>query len=504
MRNFLLYCISVLQHNRFFCTRPEINQNITYQRHICSKHFYRPYSILLLLILWVMPIHSENHWNILTLSEVENKAISVGFESRSSYCEEQIKEWEKKNVLAHYLPAIEYSLAYTNIDQKTVDNAQSTFYLPVLEPDSQGNFKLSPYTVPFTNPQAPYRNSFTHKIAVSQPVSNGGAEIVAIQIAKLARKAFALQQHALAQSLVYNARKAYFDACAASERTKVSQQDLLWTRQNLVNTQVKFETGNVAVTDVLRWESEVAQKESEFLEAQAVEKYMYLSLLHHIGITGSDTVTLTLQPFEDFEAWYAKGVIPLHHTIETNHTYQALKISTQIAQHSKTLSLTSFLPKLNMFMNFETAAWKNPVEPARYHNDDIIINRSFGAVLQVPIFSGFRNTTNYKKSHYEHMKAQVDEKKAVSQLQINLKRIALFYRASYESVKAAQKQVELVEKNLSIMQSRYDGGLINQSQLLELSLNAKQARIGYIQKLFECLLYETEYKQNTGTLEAAP
>ena len=88
-----------------------------------------------------------------------------------------------------------------------------------------------------------------------------------------------------------------------------------------------------------------------------------------------------------------------------------------------------------------------------------------------------------------------------SQFKVNLERIKLFYKASYEAVTAAKKQQELMEKQLDIMQKRYDGGLVNQSQLLEVSLGEKMARIGYIHKLFECLLYEAEYLKNVGKLE---
>ena len=58
-----------------------------------------------------------------------------------------------------------------------------------------------------------------------------------------------------------------------------------------------------------------------------------------------------------------------------------------------------------------------------------------------------------------------------------------------------------MDRQLDIMQKRYDGGLVNQSQLLEVSLGAKLTRIGYIQKLIECLLYEAEYYKNVGKLE---
>ena len=45
--------------------------------------------------------------------------------------------------------------------------------------------------------------------------------------------------------------------------------------------------------------------------------------------------------------------------------------------------------------------------------------------------------------------------------------------AAYQKVEAARKQSELMEKQTAIMQQRYDGGLVNQSILLEVALGVE-------------------------------
>jgi hypothetical protein len=80
----------------------------------------------------------------------------------------------------------------------------------------------------------------------------------------------------------------------------------------------------------------------------------------------------------------------------------------------------------------------------------------------------------------------------------------MFYKAAYHGVSAAKIQRDLMDKQLQLMQQRYDGGLVNQSQLLEVAFGSRMARVGYIQKLLECLLLQSEYLKNTGKLEVAP
>ena len=86
---------------------------------------------------------------------------------------------------------------------------------------------------------------------------------------------------------------------------------------------------------------------------------------------------------------------------------------------------------------------------------------------------------------------------------MNIERISKMYLVSYDGVAGAHRQVELMEKQLQIMQERYDGGQVNQLELLSIALAVRNTKIGYTQKLFECLLYEAEFLRYAGKLEVS-
>ncbi len=452
------------------------------------------------ILLWTFLLLGMHilHAKVLTLSEAENIAISTGFEARRKYYEEQVKEWEKREVLSGYLPKIDYNINFTRFDDSTVQNANIAFDMLENSPMLQGvDFKSSKM----------YKNSLTNEISLSQPLYNGGIEISAIKIAYIMKKAFKLQQEESRQGDIFNTRKAYFDALAAIERTKVVKQSLGWTKQNLHNANTKYAAGSIPKTDLLQWEAEVLQKESEVLEAKAFEEFLIMSLLQAIGIPPAENSSLlSLQEFDLFENWYKKGLIDTDDSIASNYQLQSIKLYTQVAEVNKRIAIGAFLPKLNAFCTYSRDnGWEHFNLEKMFDKSDYIIqkpkNVTAGLTLTVPLFHGFKNSIGYKKSNYEYLKIMTEEKKVESQLRVNLKRIALFYKASYQGAKAAKKQQELMERQLDIMQKRYNGGLVNQSQLLEVSLGASQTRINYIQKLFECLLYEAEYLKTIGKLE---
>jgi outer membrane protein TolC len=206
-----------------------------------------------------------------------------------------------------------------------------------------------------------------------------------------------------------------------------------------------------------------------------------------------DSISLTLMPVEEFEAWYNRGPLPTDGTLANSPERKALESATQVSREMRGIARSQFLPKVNAFAQLSFA------DSNAYAFD--YQGWTAGLSVNVPLFNGFRSTTNYQKVNNEYRKALLNEQEINNRLSINLHRIALFYQASYQGVGAARKQNQLMERQLTIMQQRYDSGLVNQSQLLEVELGARQTRIGYIQKLFECLLLQAEYQKTIGTLE---
>jgi outer membrane protein TolC len=427
----------------------------------------------------------------LPLEVAERTAAENAFEAAAKEFEVQAAKWSTWNVVANYLPRVQYTGNYMRMDEETVRWANSAY-------DFMIEAILPPGTPYPENPNRLFVDSFSHEISVSQPVSNGGAEIIAIRIARHVREAVEMNRQAAVQEAIYTTREAYFNALAAGERTAVETQYLGWAKKNLRKSRTRVQEGAAPVTDLLRWEAEVLQKESDLLTARATERFMILSLYHSMGVTPAEADTsVNLASLDVFEQWYARGPIPADGAVQNNPQLRSVISYTEAAKAQKNLTLTQFLPRLNAFYLYSWPAWDR-LEPW-----DERKGWTAGLSLTIPVFSGFRNTTSYKKSTYEYRKAVVEEAQIKGQLELNLERIALLYAASFKEVEAAKKSMELMDRQLEIMQKRYDGGLVNQLELLETALGARQTRIGYLQSLFKYLLLEAEYLKNTGRLEVA-
>ncbi|MBD3239080.1 MAG: hypothetical protein GF331_00735 [Chitinivibrionales bacterium] len=450
------------------------------------------------VILPILLLSAVAGADVLTLAEAEHAAVTTGYDMRAQHFKVRAKEWEKRNALANYLPSIEYNATYMRMDPESY-NASKDMMQALggggaapggAPPMTEAELARSPFAV--------YERSLKHEFKLNQPITNGGRELFAINIARNTMAAVRYEQEAARLQAIHDARKAYFDALSARERTNVAHQTLAWNRQNLAKARVRHETGAIPITDVLQWEADVAQKEGELLEAQATERFMLLTLYQTMGIPPhkADT-TVELQPLETYVAWYDRGPATLEGTVDSNPTYQSVQAYTEVSEGATNIALGEMLPSINAFVNYGWPAYDDFLPPEN--------TRSWtaGVVATVPLFKGFRGLTGWRKAKDEYRKAVVEKQQVANQLAVNLDRLAAFYRAAYGKVAASRKQSDLMKKQLEIMQQRYDAGLVNQSQLLEVELGMRQTRIAYIMALFECLMYEAQYRQNVGNLEVS-
>lgn len=422
---------------------------------------------------------------VLSLRTAEQKALENSFEIRIQDLEERSKTWEKRNTYAGYMPSIGYGLTYMQMDDSTVARANvfssmsSIPGFPPLEVD----------------PQA-YDQSFSHELSVNQVITNGGREFVAIGMARHMEKAVAQSRITTTQDIIYQTRKAYYDAINASHMVVLAESSSVLAQINLEATKIREQSGSIPKTDLVRWEAEVIKTEGDLARARSMRQIAMIAIYHSMGVhleSVPDDVALEELPV--FEKSFASLPGQLEGNIEQSPQLRFLRAMQRVAKGSRNMAFTQFLPRLNAFYN---TTW-----PARDEFAPWAERKGWtaGLALNVPIFSGFRNSTGFKSASYAYEKSRIEHSRTENLLELDLKRIELSFVAAIKATKAARKQQALMETQLAMLQERYHAGLVNQSQLLETQMATQQVRMGYVQKLFECLLLYAEHKKTLGKLE---
>ncbi|MBN1967903.1 MAG: TolC family protein [Candidatus Delongbacteria bacterium] len=407
----------------------------------------------------------------LTLVDAEKRAAKNSFEVKSKLMEEQSKQWEKKNAIANYLPKIDYGLTYLRMESDFVNNNSSPF-----------------------NPL--FENSFSHEITVTQPITNGGVEIFAIEIADHIEKAFYHSKNETVASSISEVREKYFDLISLIEAEKVIKKTVEWKKKNLDGAKIKLKAGSGLETDVLRWETELLTSENDLENAISNRKTAILSLYHAMGESVINSIfEVETDNFDDIHNLYQKIDFNFDGDVSGSWNLKSMEEAVKISEGYQDVALSAFLPKLNAFYNY---SWPTSDDFAP-ETDNSTWNA--GISLSIPIFYGFRNYTSYQKASFDKKQTEIQYQELYNNLKIGLESLKIGLKTSKSTVETSMKKVELMERQLDMVQKRYDLGGIEQSALLEISLGLQSARFDYINSLLSALRIETEIKKICGNLE---
>ena len=411
---------------------------------------------------------------VLTLQNAEQKAVENAFEIRATEKEMESKEWEQKNVFTNYLPTVDYNMAYVRMDQDTYDKALVA---------SGGG--LSTVNL----------NSYSHEIAVKQPITNGGAEIYAINIAKHSKKAFIHERDAQIQSVILNTRNMYFRLINAKQYLKISTQSLEWNKQKYKETQARKEMGLLPETEVLRWYSEVVTSEKDVSMATNNVRVLALQLYATMGIAMDDVPNeIIVDQFKYFEDRFYGTTLQEGNYLD-NPQLKSIEEYTEVSRGYKDLTTSNFLPKVNAFFNYSWPA-SDEITPD-FDNE----GWTTGVTASVPLFHSFKNYTKRQQALSEYSKSQIDEAKAKNNLKINSERLKLDFETAKKNVESSKSLMILMTRQKEMMDQRYKEGLTTQLELMEISVSSQRAEMSYVSELLTALSLEAEYLISIGKLE---
>ncbi len=411
---------------------------------------------------------------VLSLKEAELRAMNNGFDIRIDSIDDISRSWQKKNVIAGYLPKVDYNANLMRLDDSTAYYSALTFVESVV----------------------PRPNILNHEFTLSQPITNGGAEIVAINLAKHTKRAQELGYSANRADLILLVRQRYFELIKAKAQIDIAERDLQWAQKNLANAQIRFESGVLSEIDLLRWKRSIIDKRSFLMQSKALDEYQQAELKVAMGIDPLSESTIETDSFEIYETYYHQFELDSG-LIDSNLRLQSLDGYREITHDQRKLALTSALPKVNGFGSWgKDQKWGDGA--------DVITSYakwSVGIGLNVPLFSGFRNSTAYLEKKHDAIKADIDYEKNRNMMAVNLIRITKFIEAAKIGAESAREQLKLNKKAFEIMNDRYTLGQINQVDLLEMNQAVAGSRLEYITRTLEALYLYSEYQNAIGKLE---
>ncbi|WP_353780013.1 TolC family protein [Winogradskyella sp. 3972H.M.0a.05] len=427
---------------------------------------------------------AKKTYNLLEIiDEVVNENLSLQSDRRSV----DLSEQDVKSAKSNYYPSVNA-------------NATGTYIDPDIAEFSQGQ-----------NPEFSTDGSITLQQTVFSEAANAN-----ITIQKELLKAQEETFNASQLDAIFSASNAYFTALILKANLQIQLRNLNLTKKNLQIAEQNYEAGESGKSDMLRFQSELAQNTQAMIEAVNNLEQSFLSLNQLLNNPLDTEIDI-----EDTEL--GKGVFEQYNYDELTTLLDDPKLrepfiaflveeAKQNAPELKALGYNlnatdrqiklygtgRFIPTIALQgqynRNFSRSGKGSALPFPGYPND----NYNVAASLSIPIFN--QNTNNINKQIALIQKDQLEINKENSELAIdaNIRSGVLNLINQISNIELSRVSESSAEEALDLTQTSYSSGAVTVIQLIDAQNNYLNAQLASINATYNYLINALQLERYLG------
>ena len=412
--------------------------------------------------------------NTISLRTVISKALTQNLTYQVAELETQAGAQEVKLAIAELLPNLELSSSFVAIDQAR----------------SEASFgSTQPYTWAATA-------ELDQAILVEPLLAN-------LKIQRLVQASRIASQDQTSLDVILDVTEAYFNILLARNIVLLQNQNVDNTRTNLNLAQNKESVGYSGVSEVYRWESQLAFNKIDLNDAQANYRSAQFRLNQLLNEPQSQSFALAetelgdnilsildervfsylqnpgqLVELSDFLVAEGKRNLPeLRQVALSLEAQERLLLSRNRSFYLPTLGLNAS-SGYNIYQGGYESDTEIPPQFAEVFPDPITSPTWNIAVgLSIPIYQGGSRTAQQQQALVQVNQIKQQQTDLNNQLEFRIRSSLQQAGASYAEIGLARQAVEAAQKNLVIAQNGYREGVVPVAQLIDAQEAALQAEI---------------------------
>ena len=318
-------------------------------------------------------------------------------------------------------------------------------------------------------------NYFNNRLSANLPLYTGGKLESGIDQAKLSLQGADLNMTATKQQIKLSTTTAYFRVLQTRNLVEIAKQATDDFSGHLTNVQIMYDTGTIALPDVLQTKVRLANAQDSLVKVQNSYDLAVYNLNNIMGLPLRSEITLK----ENLA--YHKYIISLDESISYALAHRAemdqAQVNINIAKDQIKIEESDKYP--TVILN-GTNAW-NDTKFAGTNNSNWTVSVS----AQFDVFDSGRTDAQIKQAKSG---ATIAEKQARQ----NSDNISLEVSAAYLSMREAEKRIDTsnvaVEEgklNFDIAKERYSAGLGTNLDVVDAELALAQTKTNYVQALYD-------------------
>jgi outer membrane protein TolC len=382
--------------------------------------------------------------------------------------------------LSSFYPSIKTSLSYEH-----TDHPSRAFGMII----GQRRLNFSPGT-DFNHPGG--TDNYRPEVTAKYSLFRGGQDYFNSKAAKLGIETATLEKSANRNQLIQIVSSTFYAHLASIEADKVAKRSIDAITSELQQSNIQYDAGAILKSDILSLEVQLAEAQDTKIKTANAIELAKTGLKSLLGITA-------IQPFEIDASnnWtlpqdnYSFDQL-LTLAMEQRPETQSANKHIEIAQQQLNAVRGAYLPTADAFVSYGSDS----------KNLDFSSNRdnvTAGVMVEMDIFSGFRDSNKVKKSERQLAIA----KKVAIQTQLvvenDVKTAHLKLQEALARIKVTSTSVKAADEALRMVTEQRKAGMVTVTRYIEAEVARDKSHARNIAARFDALRAETELSQAVGT-----
>ncbi len=330
-------------------------------------------------------------------------------------------------------------------------------------------------------------NQTTLQLNASQMIYND-SQVTNLRSTRRALEAAQETDQSVQLEIIQQAGLAYVQVLSIASNLRITEDNLRITRENLEIAKVRRSVGSVGPEEVLRFESAEARQESELWTARNRLHSAVNQLNQILGESPDQSWKLEDLSLESavFET-SLKTIIPLANNSGASSRFRMASISYALSRAPEVAALgfsasaqrlrldesrrSFFVPEVSASFNYShylDSEYASSV--ASSTEDDDIWTFMVGATL--PIFEGGGRFGEIRQARAQLRTIEWQDARLKQTISVNVSNALAAMASSWQSIRLSRIASERADKNLEIVQEKYERGSVSIVDLLDAQNNA--------------------------------
>lgn len=319
------------------------------------------------------------------------------------------------------------------------------------------------------------------------------------------------------QLIIGQVRDAFYGALLAEEESRVATQSVARTRTSRNETALRVSNGVLPRIERLSMDVELANRESELVQAQTRALNSLGQLKYLIGLDPKQELilngTLTLHQMSPYLAASASDVF--ERASLQRPDLEDARLAHRYALNEVRATKMTALPKINGFVNFNYTGRvpdnrnftiSNPTNPFAFtRGNNTYFSKAYwqsalnvGISIEWTLFNGFARRRNVERAQLAAHQAGVNVDQLTASTKMEIETALRNLDTAYHQISSQETNVANAELNYAYTLARSSEGVANSLQVRAASSQLDTSRLNYLRAVHDYLIAQSNLETALG------